>query len=54
MNTVYDYTLDRTMNFENVEYRIVDLLMSGLVLVVKEEDYKNNKFPLQTYIIPDE
>ncbi|MFK9120744.1 hypothetical protein ACJEBK_28500 [Peribacillus frigoritolerans] len=50
---MYDFTLDRVCVFDSVEYRILETLKSG-TLLVKEEDYKEGKYPSQTYIIPGE
>jgi hypothetical protein len=49
-----DLTLDRICVFNGIEYRIIEILNSGNLLVVTKEDYENENFPLQTYVIPGE
>lgn len=47
-----DMTLDRQVNYNGIEYQIVEILNSDMLLVVKKEDFNNKIFPLVTYIIP--
>lgn len=43
----------RNVNYLGVEYRVVQVLDNELLLVVKESDYQNGGYPLQTYVIED-
>lgn len=43
---------DRTVVYKEVEYRVLDTTSSGLLLVIKEEDVKNDSYPLTTLAIP--
>jgi len=52
MVKMLDLTLDRTIEYNGSVFRIVEILQSATLLVIKEEDYQNGKFPLQTYLIP--
>lgn len=44
---------DRTVVYKEVEYRVLDTTSSGLLLVAKEEDVKNNNYPLVVLAIPE-
>ncbi|AIW03361.1 hypothetical protein CPT_Mater204 [Bacillus phage Mater] len=47
-------SIDREIEFCDDMYRIVEFLNSNMLLVVKKEDFDNQNFPIQTYIIPGE
>jgi hypothetical protein len=47
------WQLNRTVTFNNVEYRVLEETTSGMLLVSKEEDVKSGKYPLPTFIIPE-
>lgn len=47
------YVIDRECEFQGISYRIVEVLDSNFLLVVKKIDFDNQQFPLQTYIIPE-
>ncbi|MDP4147435.1 MAG: hypothetical protein Q8936_23705 [Bacillota bacterium] len=48
------YEIDRTCIFNDVEYRVIQLLDNNLMLTVVKEDLEKEVFPLQTFIIPDD
>lgn len=44
----------KNVTYLGIDYHVVQVLDFGnSLLVVKEEDYQNNNYPLQTYVIPD-
>ena len=47
------FEMFRKVTYKETEYRVVDVIVSGLLLVVKEEDVKNDNYPLSTMVIPD-
>lgn len=47
-----DMTLDRVTNYGGQDYKIVEVLESDLLLVVKKEEFDTGVFPIQTYVIP--
>lgn len=46
--------IDRTINYNGLEYRVIDQSNSGILIVAKEEDVKNKNYPLQLVAIPEE
>lgn len=44
--------IDRTIDYKECTYQIVEVLNSEMVLVVKKDEFDKGNFPLQTYIIP--
>ncbi|MEI2341622.1 hypothetical protein [Priestia megaterium] len=48
------YEVDRTSEYQGIEYRVVEVLDNDLLLVVVKADLENGKFPLQTFIVPDD
>lgn len=46
--------LDRKTNYKGTEYKIVEVLTSGMLLVVNKNEFDAGKFPLQTYVVPGE
>ncbi|WP_164849783.1 hypothetical protein [Niallia taxi] len=48
------FKLDRSIEWNGVEYCVLETLSSEHLLVVKKEDYLKENFPLLTYIIPHE
>jgi hypothetical protein len=46
--------INRECVYNGIEYRIVSVLDSDLLLVVLKKNYDEGNYPLQTYIIPDE
>lgn len=46
------FTLDREVEYKGIQYKVVEVLNSDMFLVVKKEDYINEIYPIQTYIIP--
>jgi len=49
-----DMSIERETEYLGTFYRVVEVLNSDMLLVVKKEDYDNKKYPLQTYVIPGE
>ncbi|WP_185902465.1 hypothetical protein [Bacillus cereus] len=47
------YELDREVVFKGTDYKVVSVLDNNLLLVVSKKDLENEKFPMQTHIIPD-
>lgn len=45
-------SLDRYTNYRGIDYKIVEVLNSEMLLVVKKEDFDKGIFPIQTYILP--
>lgn len=52
--SIEDMRLDRSINYNGIDFQIVEVLNSETLLVVKKEDFNSGQFPLQTYIIPGE
>ncbi len=48
------FEVEREIGFNGVIYKIVDVLNSSTLLVVRKDDYDKGVFPLQTYVIPGE
>lgn len=46
------YELIRECVYQGVEYQVVSVLDNGLLLAVVKADLDNEKFPLQTVVIP--
>lgn len=46
------WDLEREIVFEDIVYKVVDVLDSVTLLVVRKDDFEAKRFPLQTYIIP--
>lgn len=44
--------LDRQVSYKGIVYQIVEILNSEMLLVVIKDDFDNEVFPLQTYVIP--
>ena len=51
---ILKYEMNRTVVYKEVEYRVVEVLGSGLLLVIQEDELKLNNYPIQTYVIPEE
>lgn len=47
-------SLDLEITYKGVQYRIIEKLASETLLVIKKDDFDNNRFPVETYVIPDE
>lgn len=47
-----DYVLNRECIYLGVEYKIVQVLGSDTLLVVKKEDFDKGSYPMQPLIIP--
>lgn len=47
-----DLTLNRTIKYKDIIYRIVETLSSDHLLVVEEAEFRKNEFPMSVYIIP--
>jgi hypothetical protein len=45
--------LNRQVNFQGIQYEVIEVLENDLLLVVPKEDLLNNKFPLTPVVIPD-
>lgn len=48
------YTIDRTVEYKGVLYRVVSVLENDFLAVVKKDDLEQGNFPLQIYVLPDE
>lgn len=44
--------IDRIETHGGQEYRIVEILNSDLLLVVKKDEFDAGVYPMQTYVIP--
>lgn len=51
-NLATSYSIDRTIKYGTIDYKIVEILNSEMLLVVKKEEFDKKIFPLQTYVIP--
>lgn len=51
-NLPENMVLDRVASYGGQEYRIVEILNSGLLLVVKKDEFDKGVYPMQTYVIP--
>lgn len=47
-----DITLDRQCVYRGVVYKILEILSSGMLLVVPQDKYEAGEFPLNPVIIP--
>ncbi|AAP24505.1 MULTISPECIES: hypothetical protein [Bacillus] len=48
------FEVDRECTYKSVDYKVISVLDNDLLLVVPKEDLANEKFPLQTYVIPEQ
>lgn len=48
------YNIERTTFFKGVEYQIIDVFRSGMLLVVEKNEFERGDFPLPSLIIPSE
>jgi hypothetical protein len=48
------FKMERSVEFKGEKYLVVDELPSDFLLVIKDEEAQEAKYPIQTYIIPDE
>ena len=39
-------------NYLNIEYKVLEILQSGMLLVIPMSDYIKGTFPMRTLIIP--
>lgn len=46
--------IDKIVVYNEIEYRVIDISSSGLLFVAKEEDIKNENYPLAILAIPDD
>lgn len=51
---ILDLTLDLECTYKGVEYKVVEVLRSDMLLVVRKDQFEKGEFPLQTYIIPEQ
>lgn len=45
--------INRVEVFSDIEYRVIEETHSGLLIAAKEEDVKNNNYPLSLFAIPN-
>ncbi|KOS30767.1 hypothetical protein ADK17_03695 [Bacillus anthracis] len=48
------FEVDRECTYKSVDYKVISVLDNDLLLVEPKEDLANEKFPLQTYVIPEQ
>ena len=48
-----DLTLDRECVYLGIEYKIIEVLGSGMLLVAELKDFDKKEFPMNTVIIPE-
>lgn len=51
---IMDLTLDRVVIYDGKEYKIVEILASDLLLVVKKDEFDKGVYPMETRVIPGE
>lgn len=47
-----NYQLDLEYTYKDIHYRVVQVLDNDLLLVVEKKDLDDEKYPLETVIIP--
>lgn len=45
--------INRIVVYKGIEYRVLDQSGSGLLLVAKNDDVENNKYPVSVLAIPE-
>lgn len=48
------YELNKEVTYNGVDYTVIQLLENELLLVVVKSDYESRKYPISTYVVPDE
>lgn len=46
------YRIDRRVDFQSVKYRVIEVMDSDHLLVVQEERFEQQEYPMDVSIIP--